>query len=201
MSSILLIGGGGHCRSCIDVIEAIGGIKIIGVIQHLPTNKEDVFNYPVVGCDEDLPKFSKLNNNALIAVGQIKSPDTRIRIFNQLEDLKINLPVLVSPLAYCSSRARVGRGSILMHGSIVNAGSLVGENCIINSQALVEHDVIISPHTHISTGARLNGGVRIGAGSFIGSGVTIREGIEIGARCIIGAGKTVLKNVPDNSII
>ena len=32
MTPLLLIGGGGHCRSCIDVIESAEGSEIVGVV-------------------------------------------------------------------------------------------------------------------------------------------------------------------------
>ena len=35
MKKIILIGGGGHCRSCIDVIESTKMFKIIGIINSL----------------------------------------------------------------------------------------------------------------------------------------------------------------------
>ena len=35
MKSLLLIGGGGHCHSCIDVIEASGIYKIKGLVQRV----------------------------------------------------------------------------------------------------------------------------------------------------------------------
>jgi len=32
MKSLLLIGGGGHCRSCIDFIEEEGKYQIAGIV-------------------------------------------------------------------------------------------------------------------------------------------------------------------------
>ena len=33
MSELILMGGGGHCRSAIDVIEAEGSLRIMGVLE------------------------------------------------------------------------------------------------------------------------------------------------------------------------
>lgn len=201
MTSLLLIGGGGHCRSCVEVIESHNDYDIAGIILPDASNTEPVLGYPVVGIDEELEKFVSEMPGALVAVGQIHSPSIRIRLFTLLKKLNAELPVIIASTAYCSRHASVGYGTIVMHGALINAAAYIGENCIINSQALVEHDVHIESHCHIATGARINGGVEIGMGSFVGSGAIIREGIKIGARSIIGAGQVVMRNVPENTVL
>jgi len=157
--------------------------------------------YPVIGFDSDLSKLIKQTSRALITVGQIQNPNTRMRLYKQLKSLKAELPVVTSPHAIKSRYASLGEGTILMHGCIVNSNAKIGVNCILNSQALIEHDVIIGNHCHISTGVLINGDVQIGDGSFIGSGTIIIQGIRIGKSVVIGAGQVVLSNVPDGAII
>lgn len=200
MKSLLLIGGGGHCNSCIDVIEAVGTYNIAGIVQP-KASSEFILGYPITGSDEDLPQLLKGIKLALITVGQIKTAETRIRLFDILKQLDAELPVVISPKAYCSKHSVTGEGSIIMHGAIINAGTQIGSNCIVNSQALVEHDVEIGDHCHISTGARVNGNVVIGKGSFVGSGAVIKEGIRVGENVIIGAGQVVLGNVPNGTVL
>jgi sugar O-acyltransferase (sialic acid O-acetyltransferase NeuD family) len=201
MTSLLLIGGGGHCRSCIEVIESHDDYDIAGIILPDASNIEPVLGYPVVGVDEDLEKLVSKTPCALVTVGQIHSSKLRIRLFTALKQLNAELPVIIASTAYCSRHASVGFGTIVMHGALVNAAAYIGENCIINSHALIEHDVNIGPHCHIATGARINGGAQIGMGSFVGSGAIIREGITIGPRAVIGAGQVVMRNVPENTVL
>jgi len=201
MSDLLLIGGGGHCLSCIDVIEAEGKYRIRGIVQPLSGETDGILGYPVLGLDEDLPFLLQETAQALVTVGQIRSPEIRIRLFELLKQSGGKLPKIVSPFAYCSKYAEMEEGTIVMHGAIVNAGANIGANCIINSQALIEHDVIIADHCHISTGARVNGGVTIGKGSFIGSGAILKEGIVIGENVIIGTGQVLLRDVPSGAVI
>jgi sugar O-acyltransferase (sialic acid O-acetyltransferase NeuD family) len=201
MKRLTLLGGGGHCRSCIDVIEAGGIFEIAGVIQSASSGSAPVSGYPVIGTDEDLPKLLARGENAMVAVGQIKSATTRIRLYETLKSLGASLPAIVSPRAQVSKKAIIGEGSIVMHGAVVNAGASVARNCIINSQALVEHDVCIEDHCHISTGALVNGGVIVRAGSFIGSGAILREGVEVGAGAVVGAGQVVMKDVPPAAVL
>ncbi len=196
---ILVIGAGGHARACIDVIETQGGYGIAGLIGLPEEVGTCVLGYNVLGTDHDIPVLVAKFGTAVIAVGQIKSPDLRIKLFTQLELLGCSMPSIVSPRAYVSRHASVGAGTIVMHGAMINAAASVGRNCIINSMALVEHDVVVGDHCHIATSAAVNSGVHIGAGTFVGSGTTVRQLIRIGERCVIGMGQHVVKNCATGS--
>ena len=201
MKTILLIGGGGHCKAVIDVIEAQGDYRIRGTVQPKSADVDSLLNYPIVGEDADLPKLLVETSNALVTVGQIKTATIRKRIFDMLKKLKATLPLIVSPLSYVSSHAHLGDGTVVMHGSIINAAAKVGINAIINSQALIEHDVVVGDHCHISTGANINGGSIIENGCFIGSGVILKQGVRIGKGSVIGAGCVVTQDIAPNSVL
>lgn len=191
-NSIILIGSGGHARACIDVIEQEGRFVVAGLVGLPHEVGSRILGYPVLGTDADLPALLGDYAHALVTVGQIKSPELRVRLFTLLEKNNCSLPIVISPRAYVSPHASLGAGTIVMHGAVVNAGAAVGRNCIINSQSLVEHDVVIADHCHIATAAAINSGVYIGAGTFIGSGSSVRQCVKIGERCLIGMGQRVL---------
>jgi sugar O-acyltransferase (sialic acid O-acetyltransferase NeuD family) len=192
---LLLLGAGGHARSCIDVIEAQAVYSVAGLTDPATKAGEKVLGlYPVLGTDDDLPALLKQYRHALVTVGQIASPAVRIRLFEAIAGCGAESPVIVSPRAHVSRHASVGAGTIVMHGAIVNAGARIGKNCIINSNALIEHDAIIGDHCHISTGALVNGHVKVGARTFVGSNACIRQEAEIGDDCIIGMGQNVYGN-------
>ncbi len=191
---ILLLGAGGHARACVDVIEQEGRFEVGGLIGTAAQVGERICGYSVLGTDVDVERLRRDFPHALVTVGQIKTPDLRIRLFNLLEGHGFSLPVVVSPRAYVSGHSLLAAGTIVMHGAIVNAGVVIGRNCILNSQSLVEHDSIIEDHCHIATAAAINSGVHVGAGTFIGSNACVREGTRIGERCVIGMGQRVLKH-------
>jgi sugar O-acyltransferase (sialic acid O-acetyltransferase NeuD family) len=191
---IILIGGGGHCKSCIDVIEQEGRYTIAGIVDMPEKKQHNVLGYSVIGTDADLAELIKSFPNVLITLGQIKSPTRRMELFNDLMHMGARFPVIQSPLAYVSLRAHVAEGTIVMHHALINAGASVGRNCIINTKALVEHDAVIEDHCHISTGAVVNGGVKIGSGSFFGSGAVSKEYTSIPSNSFIKANSLVPKN-------
>lgn len=192
--SILLVGAGGHARACIDVIEQEGCFAVKGLVGLPGEVGSKILDYPVLGVDEDLPILLRTCPNAMIAVGQIKTPEPRIRLFELIQQNSYELPAIVSPHAYVSPHATLDAGTIVMHGAVINAGAVVGKNCIINSLCLIEHDVVIADHCHIATAATVNSGANIGARTFIGSDSSVRQSINIGERCLIGMGQQILSD-------
>jgi sugar O-acyltransferase (sialic acid O-acetyltransferase NeuD family) len=198
---LILIGAGGHTNSCIDVIEQEGKYQIAGLVG-LPTEKGlSRFGYEVIGSDEDLTLLGRKFEYALISVGQIKTPKSRINLYNKAKAIGFKFPNIISPYAYVSAHSSLGEGNIVMHGVTINSGALIGNNCIINSHSLVEHDVKIGNHVHISTGAIINGGVSVGNNTFIGSHCIVKEGISVGENCIAGMGTNILFNLQNNAVL
>ena len=195
---IILIGGGGHCRSCIDVIEQEGQFNIAGIIDLPKKQHQKILGYSVIGTDDDLPHLTEKYDHFLITLGQIKSPDKRMRLFEKIKSYGGTFPVIISSLAYVSKHATVDEGTIIMHKALVNAGAAIGKNCIVNTKALIEHDAVIRDHCHIATNAVINGGCKIGQGSFFGSTAMARECIKIGCHCVVGGGSKVMKNITNN---
>jgi len=190
MKKIILIGGGGHARSCIDVIEQENKYEIAGILDLKEKIGQKVLNCSIIACDKDIEKFAN-KYDFLITLGQIESPAKRIAIYKKLKELNSNLIKVISPLAYVSKYANIGEGTIVMHGAIVNANAKIGNNCIINTKALVEHDAIVEDHCHVSTGTVINGGAIIKEGSFLGSTSVTKHRATVESYSFIKANSTV----------
>ena len=201
MNPLLLVGGGGHCSSCVDVIAAQGEYYPAGIIDKKATKKINDQGIPFVGTDKDLFSLLPEFNSALITIGQIKTPNIRKNLFEELKNNGMNFPVILSPSALISKYAKINDGTIVMHGCILNSGVSIGYNSIINTRALLEHDVKIGNHCHVATGALVNGGVTICDGSFIGSGAIIHQGIKVGKKAIIAAGAVVRNDVLNGELV
>ncbi len=191
MKNLILIGAGGHARSCIDVIEQEGKYKILGLIDLPQKIGEKILNYEIIDCDDNLAKYINSENYFLITIGQIKSAQKRIEIFNKLKSLNANIATVISPLSYVSKYAEIGFGTIVMHHALINVLAKIGENCIINSKALVEHDAIVESHCHISTGAIVNGETKIGEKTFMGSNSTASNLTALAPSTFLKAGGLV----------
>lgn len=173
---IILIGGGGHCKSVIDVIEEEDIFNIKGIIDVKEKVGEKILGYEIIGNDKDLAELVKRFNFFHISLGFIKDPTKRIELYELVKNMGAVFPVIKSPLAHISRHSIIEEGTIVMHGAIVNAEAKIGCNCIINSKSLIEHDAEVGNHCHISTGAIINGGVKVGSNSFVGSGCITVQG-------------------------
>src|SRR5574344_2783631 len=198
---IVLIGGGGHCHSVIDVIEQENKYEIIGIIDTKENISKKVLGYEIIACDDDLEELFKTCKNAVITIGHIKSNITRVKLFAKLKNIGFSLPVIISPLAYVSKYSKIDEGTIVMHHALINTNAKIGKNCIINTKALIEHDCIVEDNCHISTASVINGGVIVRENTFFGSNAVSKEYIEIGKNCLIGGGTRVLSNLMNNSMI
>lgn len=179
--NILLIGGGGHTQSCIEAILSTTDSDVAGIVDpaYQTDAPQDVFGFPILGRDEDLPTLRQRFDYALVTVGQIKTVAPRIRLYEQLKQLEFTLPAIIASSAIVSRFAKIGEGSVIMHQSVVDAGVTVGDNCIINLGALVGHGSIIGDHTHVSLHAVVCGEVKIGRCCFIGANATVVNGCHV----------------------
>jgi sugar O-acyltransferase (sialic acid O-acetyltransferase NeuD family) len=186
---LILVGGGGHCKSCIDVIGSVPGWEIAGVLDKDPNIQ--LPGIKVLGDDSLIEELSKEGHGFLVTIGFITSSSVRIKLFERLSTLNAAFPVIIASSAHVSKYSTIGKGTIVMHNALVNSGAQIGKNCIINTGALVEHDCFIGDHSHISTHAVVNGDCQIGSRVFVGSNAVINNGIEIADDIIIGAGTVV----------
>ena len=193
MKKIIIIGAGGHARSCCDVIELEKKYKVLGFIDNKYPKIKAFNGYPVLGNDSILRKIKKKCQNAFVAIGHVKTNKLRKEIFKKLYKFKFSTPKIISPKAYVSNRSKILDGTIVMHDAIINAGTIIMKNCIINSKSLVEHDCIINNNCHIAPGAIINGHNVIGEDTFIGSGTIIKQGLKIKNGTFINANRFVSK--------
>ena len=191
-NKVLIIGAGGHARSCLETIQLENKYEVHGFFDN---NRKNFNGYQFLGTDRDIHKFRKVCINLFLCLGSIENIPFKWLIYQRAKKLKFKFPKIISPLSFVSKNTSIGEGTIVMNHSFINSNVKIGKNSIINNKALLEHDVQIGNNTHISTGAILNGGVKIGNNVFIGSGAIIKENVVIKSGSIIGMGSIVLKNV------
>ena len=89
VKSLLLIGCGGHATSLIDLIETAADWHIHGLIG-LPQQQGNlILGYPVIGVDSDLEALHHTCSVAMLAIGQLPYPATRMRLASLLEKLNL----------------------------------------------------------------------------------------------------------------
>lgn len=197
---LILVGGGGHCKSVIDVVEASGQFSIAGIVDSREKLGTTQSGYTVMATDDDMEALVQEYRYFLVTVGQIRSSAVRTRLYDLIKSQGGILPTLISPTAYVSQRALIGEGTVIHHQAFVNAGAQIGVNCIINTASLIEHDAWIGDHCHISTAAVINGESVVADHCFVGSRAVLSHGVHVAPNGIIGAGSVLLTNTEERSL-
>lgn len=193
MKPLILIGGGGHCKSVIEAAES-AGYSILGVLDMPEDVGKEILSTKVIGTDDDIPQYVD-KAEFVITVGFIKNPAIRIKLYNKVKEAGGKLATIVASTAHASKYATIGEGTVVMHHAFVNAGAKVGNNVILNTFTNIEHDAVIGDQCHISTGTMVNGDCKVGANCFVGSQSVLANGITIGDDIIVGAGSLVRKSI------
>lgn len=196
--NLILVGGGGHCKSVIEVAES-AGYTIRGILDIPELVGKSVLGYPVIDTDDEIENYIK-EAAFVVTVGHIKDASLRIKLHDKITNAGGEFATIIASTARVSRYARVGEGTVVMHNAFVNADATIGRGCIINTYANIEHDAEIGDYCHISTGAMVNGNCKVGNETFVGSQSVMSNGIEIIAGCIVGAASFVRKSITRKGI-
>lgn len=196
--NLILVGGGGHCKSVIEAAES-AGYNILGVLDTPENVGKQVLAYSVIGTDDDIPQYVD-KAEFVITVGFIKNPAIRIKLYNKVKEAGGKLATVIASTAHVSKYSTIGEGTVVMHQAFVNAGAHIGANCIINTFCNIEHDAQIGDQCHISTGTMVNGDCKVGDRCFIGSQSVLANGITIDEDIIVGAASFVRKSISEIGI-
>ncbi|MEG2606084.1 MAG: acetyltransferase [Mucinivorans sp.] len=191
MKPLILIGGGGHCKSVIQAAESAQR-EIAGVLDVKANVGHDILGYRVIGTDDDIAQYAA-QYEFVITVGHIKDCAIRQAIDQKIAQADGTLATIVAGRASVSRHATIGPGTVVLQGAMVNAGARVGRNCIINTLSNVEHDAVVGDFCHISTGAMVNGDCTVGENTFLGSQSVMLNGASICAGCVVAAASFVRK--------
>ncbi len=195
---LVLVGGGGHCKSVIEAAESAGR-EIKGILDLPGHYGEDCLGYKVIGSDEDIPLYVN-DCEFIVTLGFITDPNHRIKLHRLIDDAGGKLGTVIASSAHVSRHAKIGEGTVVLHNANINAGACIRQGCIINSGANIEHDVEIGDYCHISTGTMVNGDCKIGKGTFVGSGAVITNGVSISDNIVVGAGAVVCSDIKNKGI-
>ena len=195
-SNVVLIGGGGHGRSVLEVLRECG-FKVRGYV--------DAHQVPITQLTwlgEDLSVVTPTKSDSF----QLYFPGAgdnwrRQSDVEQASLLKLRLCApAISPRSNTAQGVEVGLGSVIMPGATVRTGSKIGVACIVNSGAVVDHDSLIEDYAHIGPGVTVAGGVKVREGAFLGAGSTVIPNLEIGTRSVLGAGSVAIHDLDPNAI-
>lgn len=187
---MVLLGTGGHARSCLDVASA-SGLEVLGCVGPAP---DGPLQARYLGGDEMLPALREQGaTDAFVAVGH---NGMRQRLTSEVQQLGFRMCTVIAPSAFVAATSTLGEGTVIMHHVVVGPYSTVGTGAIVNTSASIDHDCVIGAFTHVAPGAHLAGAVTLGQGALLGVASCVTPGTTIGEWATVGAGSTVVNDVP-----
>lgn len=195
----IMLGNGGHSDVCRDVAQKMGYVETGFVLQNEWDRNGSNSKNKFLGTDEWL--FKKKTDKPLLVNGIGGTAGCRIRenIFSKYSSLGFTFLTLIHPSAQIVDNVLLGEGVQVMAGVILQPNCQIKTNSIINTQASIDHDCVVEENVHIAPGAILCGNVIVRKRAFVGAAACIIPSLVIGVGAIIGAGNTVLDNVPADS--
>lgn len=198
-NKILLIGGGGHCKSIIDSLQNPNQYDGIGIIDKKENIGNELSGIKIIGCDDDLAALHQQGYHyAFMSLGSIGDSSNRVRLFTMIEKLGFIIPNIIDPSAILSNSVNLEHGIYIGKHAVINAGATIGKGSIINTSAVIEHDCTVQMFAHIAPGVILCGDVNIGEHTHIGAGSVIRQQVKVGRSTIIGMGSVVIHDIGDS---
>lgn len=194
MNKLLIIGAGGHGRVIADIALKMGRWQSIAFLDDC--NTKTFMGLDVIGSTGNISEYI---NEYEIFVG-IGDNNKRKELYENIESLGAQIPVIVHPDAVIGSEVELGTGTVVMAGVIINCCSVIGKGCIINTGSTLDHDNHIEDFVHISPGAHLAGSVKVGKCSWLGIGSVVSNNIKINNYCVLGAGSVVVKDITESGI-
>ncbi|MCS6267370.1 MAG: NeuD/PglB/VioB family sugar acetyltransferase [Vampirovibrio sp.] len=186
MSSLVLLGCGGHARSVADVALFNDPNLTLVFVDENAREGETIWRFPVV---KTLPQG---NLPIHFAVG---SNEGRKKLYTTQPPVSI-----LSKKAHFGKNSSLGEGCFVAHQAYLGPDVQVGEVTILNTACVVEHEVSIGSFCHIAPNSTICGRVTIGDCVWVGVGAIVKEGLTICSNVTLGAGAVVVKNITEAGV-
>lgn len=201
MEDLVIIGAGGFGQEVAWLVERVNAAgprwNILGWIDDTPAKQGTAIGgYPVLGGVESVAKCA--GASLVCAIG---SAEARRSVLTRAEEHLTAQPryaTLIDPGAYMAPTAAVGAGSIVCAGSIVSVGVTIGRHVVVNWACTVGHDVVLRDYVTLYPSVNVSGKTGLGMCVEMGAGSRTIPAISIGANTIVGAGSTVVKDLPSD---
>jgi len=197
MSSLLILGAGGHGKVVLEIAKLSQQWDNIAFLDD-QVGLKTVLGARVLGKFKDFPFMKDKYKHAFVALG---NNSLRMKWINILSDHGFVIPTLIHPFTSISPSSTIKEGTVVMAGCVINASTNIGKGCIINTSSTIDHDCEIQDGVHISPGVHIAGSVSVKKYTWVGIGATIINNITIGSNVVVGAGSVVNRNIPDNVMV
>lgn len=140
-------------------------------------------------------------HSEMMTVCGVGAPEIRYQMIQRAKQFKVRFATLIHPSVISSRWITLGSGVVVTAGCILTNQIMLGNHVHLNHDCTVGHDAVLNDFVTLAPGVHISGNVHLNEGAYVGTGANIIEKKIIGEWSVIGAGSTVVKNVPPNTTV
>lgn len=169
--NLLIIGAGVYGLVAKEIAESTGRFDKIAFIDDKAKNTPN--GIEVAGTVADVKNLASEFSNVIVAIG---NPEVRLRLIQKFEEeIPCHIVSLVSPRAFVSSSARIGKGCIIEPMAVIHTGCVLATGCFVSAGAVVNHCSMLCDGVHIDCNATVAGYTLVPAGTKVCSGEVFKK--------------------------
>jgi sugar O-acyltransferase (sialic acid O-acetyltransferase NeuD family) len=200
MKKLIIIGASGLGRETLFVARDCNKIKkewdILGFIDgDKSLHGKMIDECPVLGDFSWLCEHIDTNIYGICGIGNTK---LREKIAKKGKKIGLNFVSLIHPSVKMSKYVKIGEGTVITAQNIITTQVVIGNHVFLNLNCTIGHDAILEDYVNCAPACNISGGVILKKGAHLGTKVGVIQNLTIGEWTRIGAGATVISNIPNN---
>ena len=96
-----------------------------------------------------------------------------LRIANSVRALGASFFTAIHPMAYVSSEAILGDGTVVTAGAVLHPDASVGSHCYVGPMCVVDRDAMVGAGTWLASGSVVGPAARVGVRAVIGQNASV----------------------------
>lgn len=198
---VLILGFGAQAKYVIDIAGYYENVEIIGMadVENNPEiHGKAIGHVQVLGNINDILPRLPASTRLVLAH---RSNSVKEQVARKVEHGGFRFQSFVHPRAYVSDNATLGVGLIINANAAIMPFSRLGNHVVVHSNVVVEHDNLIEDFANLAPGVTLAGYVHVKKGAYVHTGASVIPGMTVGEHAVVGAGATVIENVPEGATV
>ncbi len=165
-------------------------------------NRTSFEGFPLIPFEQIENRYNPIDFEMLIAISSVSQMKHLNSIkFYEAQKKGYQLFSFIHPTAFVANSATIGANVLIFPHAIVEPQAIINNGVFVRSAAYVSHETEIGAFSYLAPRAAFSGKIKTGNHCFFGTNSTIRDNVNIGDNVIVGAGATVLKNLPNETIL
>jgi len=200
---VVIIGAGGFAREVLDVFDACNRVSQSYNVLGYVVDPQYGLPGTIVNDKPILGGFDWLAHHAseVWAVCSVAAPELRLRVVSRAKECGVRFCNAIHPTATLTRWVTMGEGIVITAGCILTNQIRLGDQVQVNLDCTIGHDAVLDDLVTLAPGVHVSGLVTLSKGCYIGTGANIIDRVHIGEWSIVGAGSTIIRDVPPNTTV